>query len=119
MSVGPMQFGVTNNAGTDGTSLTSSSISALKVQATSIGTAIEGIAQETGITARAQNLGVGGFSPGDIGTGVLGRGFEGVVGESGAAQGAGVRGSASNIGVLGRSGGNSLVQRECTAWRLV
>ena len=72
MSVGPMQFGVTNNAGTDGTSLTSSSISALKVQATSIGTAIEGIAQETGITARAQNLGVGGFSPGDIGTGVLG-----------------------------------------------
>jgi len=58
-----MQFGATNNAGTDGTSLTSSSISALKVQATSIGTAIEGIAQETGITARAQNLGVGASHP--------------------------------------------------------
>ena len=61
MSVGPMQFGAANNAGSDGTALASSSISALKVQATSIGTAIEGIPQETGITARAQNLGVGGL----------------------------------------------------------
>jgi hypothetical protein len=102
-----MQFGAANNAGSDGTALTSSSISAFTVEATSIGTAIVGVAQETGITARAQNLGVGGFSPGDIGTGVLGRGFEGVIGESGAARGAGVRGSATNIGVLGRSGGNS------------